>query len=82
MGYYYSKYHFVTHSFKTALCILFVPVFFHGVFDALLMSGEVDETVGIVAFIVCIYFCFKMHKKANAKIVSQIELDKGGVTTT
>lgn len=82
MGYYYSKYHFVTHSFKTALCILFVPVFFHGVFDALLMSAEVDATVGMVAFVICIYFCFRMHKKVNAKIVSQIELDKGGVTTT
>ena len=31
MGYYYSKHHFVTHSFKTAFCTLFVPVFAHGV---------------------------------------------------
>ena len=82
MGYYYSKHHFVTHSFKTAFCILFVPVFAHGVFDALLMSAEVNPTVGVVGFFVLIYFCFKMHKSAKAKILAQIELDKGTTLTT
>lgn len=81
MGYYYSRYHFVTHSTKTAFCILFVPVLAHGIFDALLMSSQVNVGVGVVCFLVLLYFCFKMHKNANAKIVAQLEMDKGHIQT-
>jgi len=78
MGYYYSIYHFVDRSPKIAVCMLMVPVLAHGVYDALAMSGMVNQYVGGVCFFVLIYFCVKMHKVAIKKIVAQIERDKNG----
>jgi RsiW-degrading membrane proteinase PrsW (M82 family) len=77
MGYYYSIYHFVDRSPRTAVCILAVPVIAHGIYDAIAMSGMVNEYVGGLSFFVLIYFCVKMHKFAKKKIVAQIERDKG-----
>jgi RsiW-degrading membrane proteinase PrsW (M82 family) len=77
MGYYYSIYHFVDRSPKIAVCTLLVPVLAHGVYDALAMSGIVNLYVGGLSFFVLIYFCVKMHKFAQKKIVAQIERDKG-----
>lgn len=76
MGYFYSVYHFVDDSPKTAVCILLVPVLAHGIYDALAMSGMVNEYVGGIAFLVLIYFCVKMHKAANKKVLALIEKDK------
>ena len=76
MGYYYSKYHFVNHTFKTAAYVLLVPVVMHGVYDTLAMSGAVNEYVGGIAFFVLIYFCIKMHKRAYRKVVALIEKDQ------
>ena len=75
MGYYYSRYHFVDPSPKTAVCILLVPFLAHGIYDALAMSGLVDPTIGGVCFLILIYFCVKLHKKAKSKIIAQIERD-------
>lgn len=76
MGYYYSVYHFVDHSRKTAICILLVPVVFHGIYDALALSGIVDPYIGGISFFILIYFCIKVHKKARKKILALIEKDK------
>ena len=75
MGYYYSVYHFVDHSPRTAACVLLVPVLAHGVYDTLALSGLVDTAIGSIAFIILIYFCIKMHKFAKTKIIAQIEKD-------
>lgn len=75
MGYFYSVYHFVDHSPKTAAYILLVPVLSHGIYDALAMSGMVNEYVGAIAVLVLIYFCIKMHKRAYRKVVALIEKD-------
>ena len=75
MGYFYSVYHFVDHSRKTAACVLLVPILAHGIYDALAMSGMVNEYVGGIAFLVLIYFCIKMHKRAYHKVVALIEKD-------
>ena len=75
MGYFYSVYHFVDHSRKTAACILLIPILAHGIYDALAMSGMVNEYVGGIAFLVLIYFCVKMHKAAYKKVVALIEKD-------
>ncbi len=79
MGYYYSIYHFVDHSPKVAVCILLAPVLAHGVYDALAMSGMVEPMVGMAAFAGLIYFCIKMQKVANKKVLAQIERDKNSV---
>ena len=75
MGYYYSLHHFVDRSPKTAACILLVPVLAHGVYDALAMSGMVNEYVGGLGTVAFIYFCVKMHKVVKAKMLSIIEMD-------
>ena len=45
MGYYYSVYHFVDKSPKTAICVLLVPIMAHGIYDALAMSGMVNPYI-------------------------------------
>lgn len=76
MGFYYSLYHFVDHSKKTAVCILLVPVIAHGIYDAIAFSGMVSAAIGGISFLVLIVFCIKMHKVAKTKIVAQIERDE------
>lgn len=75
MGYYYSVYHFVDHSSRTAACILLVPVVAHGVYDALAFSSTVNPYLGGISAIVLIYFCIKMHKSAKSKVLALIEKD-------
>lgn len=77
MGYYYSVYHFVDHSPRTAACILLVPVLAHGIYDAIALGGIVNSYVAGVSTFVIIYFCTKMHKFAQAKVLEQIERDNG-----
>ena len=79
MGYYYSIHHFVDNSPKVAACILLVPILAHGIYDALAMSGGVNEYIGGITFLVLIYFCIKMHKKARTKVLALVEKDKNSV---
>lgn len=76
MGYYYSIYHFVNHSRDIKAKILLAPILAHGVYDSLAMSGSVDPLLGVVCFIVLIYFCVKLHKNAYARITELIDKDK------
>lgn len=76
MGYYYSVYHFIDHSPKIAACVLLIPVFAHGVYDALAMSGLVNPYVGGISFFVLIYFCIKMHKVAHSKVLALLHQDE------
>ena len=76
MGYYYSLYHFVDRSPRTAVCILLIPVLAHGIYDAIALGGMVNPYVGSISTFVLIYFCVKMHKFAKEKIVAQIERDR------
>lgn len=76
MGYYYSLYHFVDRSPRTAACILLVPVLAHGVYDAIALGGIVNPYIGSISTFVLIYFCIKMHKFAKTKILVQIEKDR------
>ena len=47
-----------------------------GVYDALALSGQVNPLIGGIAFIVLIYFCIKMHKEAQVKLLNMVERDK------
>lgn len=76
MGYYYSVYHFVDHSPKVAACVLLVPIIAHGAYDAIAMSGMINQYIGGLSFFVLIYFCVKMHKLAKTKVLALIEKDK------
>lgn len=76
MGYYYAVYHFIDHSPKTAACALLIPIMLHGTYDALLSMIAVKPIIIVVAFLVFIYFCIKLHKIAYTKLVSLINRDK------
>ena len=76
MGYYYSIYHFVDHSPRTAACILLVPIFAHGVYDAIAFSGTLNPYFGALSMLILIYFCIRLHKFAKTKILVQIEKDR------
>ena len=78
MGYYYSVYHFVDRSPKTAACILLVPVLVHGIYDAIALSGQVNPYVGERGFFFLIWFCIKMHKVAKMKVLTLIDKDALG----
>ena len=78
MGYYYSVYHFVDRSPKTAACILLVPVLVHGIYDAIAMSGSVNPYIGGLSSFVLIWFCVKMHKVAKTKVLTLIDKDAFG----
>jgi len=82
MGYYYSKYHFVDHSRKTAALIIVAPVLAHGLYDALLMTSMVNVVLGGICFIITIVLVCKLHIYARKKITSMIDTDNyfgGGV---
>ena len=76
MGYYYSVHHFVNRSPWVAVCTLLMPVLAHGTYDALAMSGMVDEYVGGIGFVLLIFFCIRMHKRAKTKVLAMVEKDK------
>ena len=73
MGYYYSIYHFIDHSWETRIKILLVPILAHGIYDSLAMIGMTNPAVGGVCAIVLVVFCIKMHKFAYKKLMEQIE---------
>lgn len=75
MGYYYSKYHFVDHSRKTAVLIIVAPVLAHGLYDALLMTSMVNVVVGGVCFIITVILVCKLHVYARKKVISMIDTD-------
>lgn len=75
MGYYYSMYRFVDRTPTTAVCIWLIPVLVHGIYDALAMTGQVDETLGVICFFVLVFFCVKMHKVALRRIFAQLQKD-------
>ena len=76
MGYYYSKYHFVDRSLKTKLNIIAIPILLHGLYDSLLMTSEIDLTIGGICSIVAIYLVIRIQISARKKIVEQIERDR------
>lgn len=80
MGYYYSIYHFVDHSPRTAAYILLVPILAHGVYDAIAFSGTVNPYIGGLSMLILIIFCIRLHKFAKKKIIAQLQKDKEDMT--
>ena len=76
MGYYYSVYHFVDRSPQVATCIIGIPILAHGVYDALLLTSQVDMALGSSCVIIVIFLLVKLHKYAQRRVVEQIEKDR------
>ena len=79
MGYYYALYHFVDKSKRNAWFMFLMPVLAHGVYDALAMSGSVNPLVGGISFIVLVYFCIKLQKAAQAKVLDLIAKNNSSI---
>lgn len=69
MGYYYSVYHFVARTPANAAKMILLPVLAHGVYDSLAMSGSVDPVAGGISFFVLIFFCIKLQKAAQKRVL-------------
>lgn len=69
MGYYYSIYHFgIDRSLKAKAMILAAPILAHGIFDAILFSMQIDESLCGLLIILFIVFFTKLKKRANKRI--------------
>lgn len=82
MGYYYSKYHFVDHSRRTAAMIIVAPVLAHGIYDALLMTSMVNLVLGGFCFVITVILVCRLHIYARKKVLSMVDTDNyfgGGV---
>lgn len=74
MGYYYSIYHFgIDISLKAKVMILAAPVIAHGIFDAILFSMQIDESLSGIIMILFIVFFTKLKKRAKEKVTHLIE---------
>lgn len=74
MGYYYSIYHFgIDRSIKTKAMIIVAPILAHGIFDAILFSMQIDESLCGLMIILFIVFFTKLKKRAKEKITYLIE---------
>lgn len=69
MGYYYSIYHFgIDRSIKAKAMILVAPILSHGIFDTLLFSLQIDESLGGLLMIFFMVFFTKLKKRAKERI--------------
>lgn len=75
MGYYYSLWYFGGKSTKNLVCILLAPVIAHGCYDTIVLSANVAPGLGGVCTILLVYFCIRLHKFAQKKILVQINKD-------
>ena len=74
MGYYYSVYHFgIDRSIKAKTMILAAPVIAHGIFDAILFSMQVNESLSGIIMILFIVFFTKPKNRAKEKVTLLIE---------
>lgn len=78
MGYYYSVYHFVDRSPRIAACMIGFPILAHGIYDALILTSQVDMALGGFCVIIVIFLLVKLHKFVQRRVVEQIEKDRVG----
>lgn len=73
MGYYYSVYHFgIDRSTKIKVMILAAPIIAHGIYDGILMSIQIDESLAGLCMILFLWFFNKLRKKGKERINSLI----------
>lgn len=76
MGYFYSVYHFIDRSPRTAVCVLLLPVVAHGLYDSIALATSVSPDIGALGFLVLVFFCIRVHKFARTRMLTQIERDR------
>ena len=74
MGYYYSLYHFgIERGESTKFMILLAPILAHGLFDTLLFSAQIDESLSGLFMILFIIFFSILRKKAKKRLNELLE---------
>lgn len=69
MGYYYSLYHFgVSRKLVTKAMILIAPVMAHGIFDSILMSMQIDDTLSFIGMVIFLFFFIRLKNKGKERI--------------
>lgn len=77
MGYFFSLAHFSPRRrlYNGAMAFL-VPVFLHGLYDAPLMAiNLMPEAASVFVLILCVVFCYYMHKEALRRLDIHIQAD-------
>ena len=73
MGYYYSIYHFgIDRSTKIKVLVLAAPIIAHGIYDGILMSIQIDESLAGFCMILFLWFFKNLRKKGKERINSLI----------
>ena len=76
MGYFYSMVHYGIHRKRNMWALFIFPVLFHGVFDALLMSGQVmSEWAAEMTIIAFLAFFVLVQKRVRKAIERQLVRD-------
>ena len=73
MGYYYSIYQFgIDRSAKIKVLVLAAPIIAHGIYDGILMSIQIDESLAGFCMILFLWFFNNLRKKGKERINSLI----------
>lgn len=71
MGYYYSLYHFgIDRSAKAMGMILAAPILAHGIFDGILFSMQINESLSSLCMILFLVFFNKLKERGKERIES------------
>ena len=69
MGYYYSLFHFgIDRSTRAKGMILIAPIIAHGIYDGMLFSASIDESLSTLCIILFLVFFNKLRKKGTERI--------------
>lgn len=71
MGYYYSLCHFgIDRSLKVKVMIFVAPILAHGIFDGILFSMQIDESLSAFCMILFLIFFHNLKKRGKERIES------------
>ena len=63
MGYYYSLWHFrIVRNWRTCALILAGPILAHGIYDGILFSMNIDESLSSIFLVLFLLFFNKLKK--------------------
>lgn len=72
MGYYYSLWHFrIVRNWETCALILVGPILAHGIYDSIIFSMSIDETLSPIFFIMFLLF-FNKLKNIGKKHINDL----------
>lgn len=72
MGYYYSLWHFrIKRNWQIFIMILLGPILAHGIYDGILFSMDLDESLSVVLFFPFLFF-FNKLRKIGKKHISEL----------